>query len=62
MFTGQSGEIVRVTSGPEGASDVYAPVREASPVRYEYQSSTGTYKATVVQTNIPGRVIGGAKG
>lgn len=37
IFTGPAGEMVRASDGPTGVTHaVYAPAREASPVRFEY--------------------------
>lgn len=41
VFTGPNGEMVPAVDGPAGAGRLYAPAREASPVRYEYRPEQG---------------------
>jgi hypothetical protein len=36
IFTGPSGEMVPSIDGPDGLTNVYAPLRETTPVRFQY--------------------------
>ncbi|HVJ88252.1 MAG TPA: SpvB/TcaC N-terminal domain-containing protein, partial [Labilithrix sp.] len=39
LFTAPDGELVPTTDGPTGATRSFAPIRESSPVRYEFVSA-----------------------